>query len=408
MNSVLRSCNQCRGYGHTYLHCEALSCADCDSFFNRCVVRGRCPALMCSKCQIWGHKVEACITVVCPLCKDVFVDGHDIEECGLRGQENVCAHCSQTGHWNRSCHLLPCKCCGSDYHLTESCRDKSAVKAYRLKLREERARQDLERKAQLQREKEERIAAKNAKKDFWSLVATGSVAQVATLLERTKPKDFDPKSLEAALQMAKENGHLELAFYLSLRLTLAGTKRPKMENLADIQQSVFNLLQSDTGGRNLEPSSSPPPPHPSSSSTLLETQESESQGETIARPKARNVKGKERERDAPKARKPKTIDGTDKVWPAVHSGSIPKILRFLDQGISVDHCNNAGKTLLMIAAEKGHVDLVKLLVERGANLHVANNAGIRAIDLASNPEIRTVLQTESGDPAESSSSGNPL
>jgi hypothetical protein len=360
------------------------------------------------------------------------VEGHDVDDCALRGQQNVCGLCYEKGHWHQACPLLPCKICDSREHLTEGCYNKSAVKAYKLKLREERARQDQERKAQALKAKEERIAAKEAKKaaatvpvaqvatffkqDFWPAVATGSVAQVATFLEKTK-LEGDIHLCEAALQIAKSNGHMELAFFLALRIVME-RESLKMENIGVAQQRVLELLQpgkssssstssvTESGSAEEKATVLAAPRviqlEDSSSSTPADSETSCSTevplGKSGSMTNAKRRKEKEREPTKPrKAKATSTVEGVDKMWPAAHSGSVAKISQFLDQGVSVDYCNNAGKSLLMIAAEKGHVDLVRFLVDRGADMEATNNAGLRAIDLTSEPEIQNMLRVAAAD-----------
>ena len=52
-----------------------------------------------------------------------------------------------------------------------------------------------------------------------------------------------------------------------------------------------------------------------------------------------------------------------------------------------------GDTPLHAASSKGRIDCVQLLVDSGANLKIRNSQGKRPIDVATNPEIASFLQT---------------
>lgn len=51
------------------------------------------------------------------------------------------------------------------------------------------------------------------------------------------------------------------------------------------------------------------------------------------------------------------------------------LLDYVDQGVAVDMTNQDGNTFLMLAAYSGHVDLVKGLIERGADVNKLNDRG---------------------------------
>lgn len=56
-------------------------------------------------------------------------------------------------------------------------------------------------------------------------------------------------------------------------------------------------------------------------------------------------------------------------------GEAPALREFLDHGLPVDVQNEAGDTLLMLAAYHGHADTVAMLVERGADVDLCNGRG---------------------------------
>jgi ankyrin repeat protein len=63
-------------------------------------------------------------------------------------------------------------------------------------------------------------------------------------------------------------------------------------------------------------------------------------------------------------------------------GAVDAVTLLLDRGMEADAFNAAGNTALHSAINRGD-EVVKLLVSRGASLHLKNKAGLTPIDLAS-------------------------
>ena len=61
-------------------------------------------------------------------------------------------------------------------------------------------------------------------------------------------------------------------------------------------------------------------------------------------------------------------------------------------GIDINQPNAKNKTALMIAAERGHLDLVQLFIELGANKNIRNTNGKTAAQLANENDHNTVVQ----------------
>lgn len=61
----------------------------------------------------------------------------------------------------------------------------------------------------------------------------------------------------------------------------------------------------------------------------------------------------------------------------------------------IDTQNNMGDTPLHYAAEGGDLDIVRLLIKNGANTKIRNNQGHRAIHIASNRDVRDLLEAYS-------------
>jgi uncharacterized protein len=63
----------------------------------------------------------------------------------------------------------------------------------------------------------------------------------------------------------------------------------------------------------------------------------------------------------------------------------------LDHGARIDAADNRGRTALMIAAEAGHLEMVDLLIARGANRSLRDASGKSALDLARTAAVRQRL-----------------
>ncbi len=65
------------------------------------------------------------------------------------------------------------------------------------------------------------------------------------------------------------------------------------------------------------------------------------------------------------------------------SSKYTEMVRFLiDAGADVNYADNYGFTALMIAAEVGHTQIVEMLIEHGADVNYATNHGTTALELA--------------------------
>jgi hypothetical protein len=73
----------------------------------------------------------------------------------------------------------------------------------------------------------------------------------------------------------------------------------------------------------------------------------------------------------------------DALLDAARAGDVGKVRAVLDAGASVNAANRYGVTALGFAAERGHFDVVRLLVERGADVNVVDSFyGSRPVDFA--------------------------
>lgn len=69
----------------------------------------------------------------------------------------------------------------------------------------------------------------------------------------------------------------------------------------------------------------------------------------------------------------------------------PIVRALLNKEADIDHQNSAGDTALIIAARDDAPDIVRLLLARGANQHIKNNAGHNAIEVA-NRKIEQIIR----------------
>ncbi len=83
----------------------------------------------------------------------------------------------------------------------------------------------------------------------------------------------------------------------------------------------------------------------------------------------------------------------EELWAAARAGDVARITAALDKGADVSAKTRYGATALTFAADKGHLDAVKLLVSRGADVSVQDRFyRMRAIDMAfQNRHVPVVL-----------------
>ena len=82
------------------------------------------------------------------------------------------------------------------------------------------------------------------------------------------------------------------------------------------------------------------------------------------------------------AQSPAGGDG-ETLFEAARTGDRASVVRLLDSGVDVNTRSRYGVTAAGFAADKGHLEVVRLLVERGANLDVTDSFyGSRPIDFA--------------------------
>jgi ankyrin repeat protein len=73
----------------------------------------------------------------------------------------------------------------------------------------------------------------------------------------------------------------------------------------------------------------------------------------------------------------------DEILRAVHAGDVKTVAGYLDKGLDPNTTDSVGLTLLMNASRLGHVELVKLLIARKANVALRSPHGDTALMYAS-------------------------
>lgn len=98
------------------------------------------------------------------------------------------------------------------------------------------------------------------------------------------------------------------------------------------------------------------------------------------------------------------VDATDAhaltplMWAAGHTNDVPAkeaiatIEVLLVRGAVIDLQDDRGRSALMIAAGRGHGEVVRYLMEAGADRLQQDKEGKRAVDLAADPGVRTLLE----------------
>ncbi len=72
------------------------------------------------------------------------------------------------------------------------------------------------------------------------------------------------------------------------------------------------------------------------------------------------------------------------LWVAVEAGNIHMVTFLLDRGAPVDGSDKGEGmfTSLMCAAQGGHAEIARLLLQRGANINARDNRGLTALQIA--------------------------
>ena len=73
---------------------------------------------------------------------------------------------------------------------------------------------------------------------------------------------------------------------------------------------------------------------------------------------------------------PQTADKTalnEELWNAARAGDVARVVKALDSGAEINSGNRYKATALFFAADKGHVEVIKVLLDRGADVNALDS-----------------------------------
>lgn len=92
---------------------------------------------------------------------------------------------------------------------------------------------------------------------------------------------------------------------------------------------------------------------------------------------------------------------------AVAHGNDPIVNLLLDFGAEIDLADENGSRPLHAAAARGHVKVLRTLVDRGANTYKPNKLGWKPVDYSSDMQVKSYLLTLINDLKRNNMPGTP-
>ena len=93
---------------------------------------------------------------------------------------------------------------------------------------------------------------------------------------------------------------------------------------------------------------------------------------------------------------------------AVAHGNDPIVNLLLDFGADIEHGDENGTRPIHIAAGRGHVKVLRTLIDRGANTSEANHLGWLPAEYSSNLQVKSYMQTLMNDMKRNNPPGTPV
>ena len=93
-----------------------------------------------------------------------------------------------------------------------------------------------------------------------------------------------------------------------------------------------------------------------------------------------------------KSRDTRETDINKLLWAAVISDDVESVLRLLARGADFNHVDGNGNTMLMEAVKTGNLEIVEILLLKGAKVSIKNKQNLTVFDLTDDGDILLLLK----------------